>query len=155
VAYNGTLTLATAYLEMGVPTSSTHPDDTQATAMWKQVYNEIFAELGSNGVTIVSGAACEDYVKDVEAMLTSAKVGGANEIQAAGEISPYTKWLKAEGEAALKKLCGYQFAEELGATVTRKGPIPRSMATEYPNENLDTSWYASPLQDDWTREGDM
>lgn len=154
MAYNATLALALSYIEIETSTS-THPTTVQATAMWGSVYADMLATLAACGVTVVASTESETRAKDIEAMLTSAKVGEDNEMQADGEVSDHTKWLKEQGLAALEKLCGYDYAEALGATVTRKGPRPRSMATEYPNSSLGTSGYESPLQDDWTREGDL
>lgn len=156
MAYNATFPLAVSYLEMAASfdTAST-PTLVQATAMWGSVYADIYASLGSCGVTVAAGTLSEDKAKDIEAMLTSAKVGEANEIQNEGEVSDHTKWLLKEGTEQLARLCGYEYALALGATVARKGPRPRSMATKYPNAELDTSDYESPLQDVWERDMDL
>ena len=154
--YNTSLAVALGYLEIsaGIDASST-PTTTQATAMWNGVYTDMLARWGACGVTIAASTDSETKARDIEAMLTSAKVGEANEIQNEGKVSEHTRFILKEGEAAAEKMCGYEYALALGATVTRKGPRPRSMATKYPNPALDTTDYESPLQDVWERDMDL
>ena len=154
--YNTSLPVALGYLEIsgGIDANST-PTATQAAAMWNGVYTDLLARWGACGVTIAASTNSETKARDIEAMLTSAKVGEANEIQNEGKVSEHTRFLLKEGEAAAEKMCGYEYALALGATVTRKGPRPRSMATEYPNPALDTTDYESPLQDVWERDMDL
>ncbi|MBT3267193.1 hypothetical protein HN371_08585 [Candidatus Poribacteria bacterium] len=154
--YNASLAVALGYLEIsgGIDASST-PTTTQATAMWNGVYTDLLAMWGACGVTIAAGTNSELKARDIEAMLTSAKVGEANEIQNEGVVSEHTRFLLEQGNIAAEKMCGYEYALSLGATVVRKGPRPRSMATKYPNEALDTTDYESPLQDVWERDMDL
>jgi len=144
VPYNDTIDEALQYLETTIDATS-HPTVTQATVMWGAVYDRMLTFLAAHGVTVAAGTASEDIVKDVEAMFTSCKVGRANDLQSAGEVQQYTEWLCDEAQERLEELAGYEFAEAAGATVTRKGPRPRSLATDYPNSDLDTSDIESPL----------
>jgi len=144
VAYNATLALAMQYLEWPASTT-THPTAVNAALMWAAVYQRMLTKLAACGVTVVASTGSEAIAKDIEAKLTSGTVGRANDLQVRGEVQPYTDWLLEDGETLLEELCGYDFAEAAGATVTRRGTRPRSMATDYPNDDLDTSDYQSPL----------
>jgi hypothetical protein len=144
MAYNGTLAAAMHHLEWTADANST-PTSTQAGVMWAAVYLDILARLGACGVTIGTGND-KTVAAEIEAMLTSAKVGESNEIQNDGEVSEHTKWLKEQGMALLDRLCGHDYAEALGATVSDTArTLPNGLAMAFPNDDLDTSEYESPL----------
>lgn len=153
MAYNTALASALHHLEWSTSTSTT-PTTAQATVMWGAVYLDVLARLVSCGVTIGTGSDLT-AAQEVEALLTSAKVGEKNEIQNDGEVSDHTKWLKAEGDAMLARLCGHDYATALGATVNDDNrTLPNGLAVEFPNDDLDTSDYESPIhQDHWTGRG--
>jgi len=131
-------------------TASTTPTLLTGTDMWEGCYLEIFADLASAGVTIGTGNDLT-YAQKVEAFYTSAVVNEAAEIQTDGEVSEHTEWLMKMYETTLEKLKGRDFAASLGATVVAKGPKPRSLATEYANDDLDLDDIENPLPE-WTED---
>jgi hypothetical protein len=151
MAYNATLAAAVHHLEW-VTTATTTPATAQATVMWTAVYLDILARLAACGVTISASDNDKTVAAEVEALLTSAKVGESNEIQNDGEVSDHTKWLKEQGQSMLERLCGHDYAEALGATVTDSNRnLPNGMAVQFPNDDLDTSEYQHPLYETtWT-----
>tara|TARA_Y100000310_G_scaffold310388_2_gene355555 strand:+ start:1086 stop:1562 length:477 start_codon:yes stop_codon:yes gene_type:complete len=145
MAYNSTLAAAMHHLEWTADANST-PTSTQATVMWTAVYLDVLARLSACGVTISASDNDKTVAAEVEALLTSAKVGESNEIQTDVEVSDHTKWLKEEGMKLLDRLCGHDYAEALGASVSDTSrTLPCGLAVDFPNDDLDTSEYESPL----------
>ena len=157
MAYNSSLANAVKYLEW-VPESGDTPSDTVAAVLWEAAYLEIYGQLTARGITIGSGDNSEKAARDVEALLTSHKIGAAGQMQTNGEIDEYTQWLKTEAERLLAKFMdpamGYEYAEALGASISRKGPRVDSLAVSYPNDDQDLTDLEDPLPE-FTVEGDI
>lgn len=155
MAYNSSLANACKHLEF-TPAATDVVTDTEATAMWSAIYLEIFGGLGAMGITIGSSSDLT-YVQEIEALGTSARVGAAFETQAGGRVSEKTRHLEERYHAAMKAMVtalGARMLETLGATVSGRLRCS-SMATDFPNGDLDTSGYENPLQDQWKIGGDL
>ena len=157
MAYNSTLTNAVKYLEW-LPGASDYPTATVAAVIWDAAYLEVYGQLTAKGITIGSGDNSEKQARDIEALLTSHKIGAAGQMQSNGEIDVYTQWLKTEADRLLAMFLdpaqGYEYAEALGASIARKGPRVDSLAVSYPNADQDLSGLENPL-DEFTVEGDI
>ena len=155
MAYNTSLANACKHLEF-TPANGDAVSDTDATAMWTAVYLEIMGTLAAVGITVGAGNDLT-YAQEVEAMGTSARVGAAVETQAGGKVSDKTRHLLEQYQAAMNLLGsarGARMMDSLGATVTDR-IRNKSMATDYPNDDLDTSDYEAPLQNRWTIGGKL
>tara|TARA_Y100000310_G_scaffold245085_1_gene250000 strand:+ start:571 stop:1044 length:474 start_codon:yes stop_codon:yes gene_type:complete len=157
VAYNSSLTNAVKYIEF-VPGASDFPTATVAGVMWDGAYVEIFGLLTARGITIGSGDNSEKAARDIEALLTSHKVGAVAFMQSDGKIDAYTEWLKTEAMRLLglflDPATGYEYAEGLGASITRKGPRVDALPVSYPNDDQDLTDLENPLEE-FTVEGDI
>jgi len=154
VAYNTAIANALIHLEMQ-PTASTNPTTTQATAIWTQQYARLSNTLAAAGVSAIGTGTALTVAQDIEALCTSHRVGKLQETQAGGNISAKTAELKEECEAMIEHYTssiGVRELEAGGATVDRIEV--RGLATEFPNSDLDTSDYKSPLGSNrWARRG--
>lgn len=154
MAYNTAIANALIHLEMQ-PTASTNPTAAQATIVWTQQYARLSNTLAAAGVSAIGTGTALTVAQDIEALCTSHRVGKLQETQAGGNISRKTEELKEECEELVEHYTSSAGVKELeagGATVDRLEV--RGLATEFPNSDLDTSTYKSPLGNDtWARRG--
>lgn len=141
--WNASLGAALKFTDF-TPTIATIPTTTNATAIWAGEAAWLEGELLGVGVTISTTGKDKTAVALAEAMLASAAVQEAAEKQARGSVSQDTAELRKRARAMIDRwLRQPRILELLGASVSRKRV--QSMATEYPNTDLDTTDYAAPL----------
>lgn len=154
MAYNTAIANALIHLEMQ-PTATTNPTATQAAAIWGQQYARLLNTLAAAGVSAIGTGTALTVAQDIEALCTSHRVGKLQETQAGGNISAKTAELKEECEEMIEHYTSSIGVRELaagGATVDRKEV--RGLPTAHPNDDLDTSTYENPLENNrWARRG--
>lgn len=155
MAYCSSLSQALRYYDGSIG-SATHPTSAQAKVTWSACYAEIYGKLAANGITISAAGMSLAWARDIESMITCARIGMEAETQLNGVVSPKTEWLVREAQTRLSSVCACaQIAIGMGATVSTGTPTgPASLATDYPNASLDTSTLEAPLAE-FKLDGDL